>query len=115
MLEKNVALSKHKRNVTPSLFMVLRDFGLKLENKIGDTVTANKYLEDALEEQSGVSQAMMHKNRIRRSIKELFHQRQCETMVLPSEKLPVNFNEEIRPEFVEDLHRFSDKIISFLR
>ena len=44
MLEKNVLLSKHKRNVSPSLFMVLRDFGLKLENKIGDKVTANKYL-----------------------------------------------------------------------
>lgn len=68
-LEKNTLLSKHKRKIAPSLFMVLRDFGLKLENKIGEAVTANKYLEDALEEQSGISQTMMHKNRIRRSIK----------------------------------------------
>ncbi len=44
MLEKNVLLSKQKRKCMPSLFMVLRDFGLKLENKKGDTVTANKYL-----------------------------------------------------------------------
>jgi hypothetical protein len=33
----------------PSLFMVLRDFSLTLENKNGILVTSKKYMEDSLE------------------------------------------------------------------
>jgi hypothetical protein len=49
--------------------MVLRDFSLKLENKEGFDVTARQYLETALNEQKGGSQTILHKNRIRRTIK----------------------------------------------
>lgn len=81
----------------PALFMVLRDFSLKLENKQGVDVTAKQYLEAALSEQKGGSQTIFHKNRIRRTIKELFKERSCETLVLPSDELPLSFTNPLRP------------------
>lgn len=60
-------------------------------------MTAKQYLEAALSEQKGGSQTISHKNRIRRTIKELFNERNCETLVLPSDDLPLNFRSPLRP------------------
>jgi len=50
----------------PSFLWVVRDFALQLTDENGDTVTPKQYLENALSQQKGFSEAVENKNRVRR-------------------------------------------------
>jgi cell division protein FtsX len=69
----------------PSFLWILRDFALKLIDQDGNTLTSKQYLESALKEQKGTSDAIENKNRIRRLIKHFFKDRDCSTLVRPVE------------------------------
>ena len=52
----------------PSFLWILRDFSLRLEDSNGYEITMKQYLENSLQEQKGMSDAIEAKNRIRRLI-----------------------------------------------
>lgn len=60
----------------PSFMWVVRDFTLQLLNEELEEINSNQYLEKALEEQSGFSDKIEEKNRIRRLLKSFFKERQ---------------------------------------
>lgn len=53
----------------PSFMWVVRDFSLQLVDAEGETITSKDYLEKALHEQKGFSEAAEQKNRIRRMLR----------------------------------------------
>ena len=56
----------------PSFLWILRDFSLRLEDSKGYEITMKQYLENSLQEQKGMSDAVEAKNRIRRLITQFF-------------------------------------------
>lgn len=68
----------------PSFMWVVRDFNLRLENKDGEEITSNQYLEEALRLQEGNDESVENRNRIRRILKNSFNRRECFTLMLPS-------------------------------
>ncbi|GAB4817604.1 hypothetical protein N2152v2_004650 [Parachlorella kessleri] len=102
---------------TPSFLWLLRDFYLRLEED-GRQVTPRDYLETALRALPGNGRAVEAKNQIRESIKSLFPDRDCFTLVRP-----VNDEDELaaldtldqrrmRPEFREGLARLTQLIFN---
>lgn len=69
----------------PSFMWVVRDFTLRLQDQFGNKINSKEYLETALQEQKGNSDAIENKNRIRRMIVSFFKDRDCFTMVRPTE------------------------------
>ena len=69
----------------PSFMWVVRDFTLRLQDQFGNKINSKEYLETALQEQKGNSDAIENKNRIRRMIVSFFKDRDCFTMVRPIE------------------------------
>ncbi|DBA74240.1 TPA: hypothetical protein ACH3X1_011028 [Trebouxia sp. C0004] len=100
---------------TPSFLWLLRDFYLSLEEE-GELVTARQYLETALRSVSGSSSAAQAKNQIRDSIKALFPDRDCLTLVRPmgDEKMLAKLEtldpSQFRPEFQEGLSELTKAI-----
>lgn len=72
--------------IFPSFLWVLRDFALKLVDAEGNKMTPKQYLESALREQKGCSEAIEGKNRVRRMLTHFFHERDCCTLVRPTEQ-----------------------------
>jgi hypothetical protein len=70
----------------PQFMWVVRDFALRLNDMNGDSITSKEYLESALKEQKGSSEAIEKKNKIRRLIQSFFNDRDCFTMVRPTEE-----------------------------
>ena len=70
----------------PSFLWVVRDFSLKLLDQFGNQINSKEYLENALKEQKGSSDNIEKKNRIRRLILNFFKDRDCYTMVRPTEE-----------------------------
>ena len=93
---------------TPSFIWLLRDFYLKLEEE-GRAVTPRGYLEAALQSLAGTTPAVQSKNNIRDSIKTLFPDRDCFTLVRPVNeedalaKLDTLPSTQLRPEFKQGL------------
>lgn len=93
---------------TPSFIWLLRDFYLKLEED-GHTVTPRDYLESALQALPGNTASIQSKNNIRESIKALFPNRDCFTLVRPvnDEDALANLDtlnsSQLRPEFRQGL------------
>ncbi|EFJ49543.1 hypothetical protein VOLCADRAFT_80671 [Volvox carteri f. nagariensis] len=91
---------------TPSFLWLLRDFYYDLEYK-GVKQAPRDYLETALMPTPGKGPAVELKNMIRESIKSLFPDRDCVTLVRPvtDEEALRNLatlpREHLRPEFVE--------------
>lgn len=56
----------------PSFLWVLRDFALKLVDNEGNKLTPKQYLDSALREQKGCSEAVESKNRLRRLLTHFF-------------------------------------------
>ena len=69
----------------PSFMWVVRDFTLRLLDTEGNKINSKEYLEQSLKEQKGTSDAVENKNRIRRMITSFFKDRDCFTMVRPTE------------------------------
>jgi len=93
----------------PSLFWILRDFSLKLEDSKGNKISSNQYLENSLIEQEGNTDIIIEKNLIRKKIKNYFIERDCFSLVRPVENekdlqnlmnLP---DDKIRPEFLSQI------------
>lgn len=90
---------------TPSFLWLLRDFYLRLEDEHGRQFSARDYLETALMPVAGSGPAVEAKNGIRSSIKSLFPDRDCATLVRPmhEEEALVSLDqtplEQLRPEF----------------
>lgn len=91
----------------PSFLWVLRDFALRLVDADGNKITPKQYLEGALREQKGCSEAVESKNRLRRLLTHFFQERDCCTLIRPTEqekdlqaliKLP---DSDLRAEFVD--------------
>ena len=114
---KSVAADADKKSfVPPPLLWVLRDFNLKLVNEYNQVVSPQDYLEGCLNAVSGSSTSTREKNAIRESIKQLFHDRNCLTMVRPVEseselrqinKVPF---ESLRPQFKQQVERFVETV-----
>ena len=89
----------------PSFLWVVRDFALKLLDQYGNVINSKEYLEGALKEQKGTSDNIEKKNKIRRLIVNFFKDRDCYTMVRPTEEekdlqnLQLAKDDKLRPEF----------------
>ncbi|KAL4496242.1 hypothetical protein ABPG72_012979 [Tetrahymena utriculariae] len=100
----------------PSFLWVVRDFALQMVDTQGQKITSKDYLERALENQKGVSDAIEQKNRIRRQLKHFFKDRDCATLVRPIEaetdlqRLNEMQNEQLRPEFITQISQLRKKI-----
>jgi len=121
-LSKIIKLSNNPKENTefnkyfPSLFWVLRDFSLKLEDSEGNTITAKQYLENALKQQTGNSDQIDEKNKLKSLICNYFTERDCYTLVRPVENESDLQNlqsiEEslFRKEFLEQSSLFRNKV-----
>ena len=65
---------------------MVRDFALRLHDQYGNDISSKQYLENALKEQKGTSDAVEQKNKIRRLICNYFKEKDCFTMVRPTEE-----------------------------
>jgi hypothetical protein len=101
----------------PPLLWVLRDFGLRLVNEANQPVSPRDYLENSLKTSPSSS---AEKNGIRESIKQLFEDRDCLTMVRPLEneadlrqinKVPF---EALRPAFKQQIEAFVERVYTSL-
>lgn len=103
-------------NYFPTFLWVLRDFSLKLQDAEGNKISFKQYLENALKEQKGNSEAIEKKNRVRRLLRHFFKDRDCSTLVRPTEDesnlqiLGMLKDDALRPEFVEQLQLLKTKI-----
>ena len=100
----------------PAFLWVVRDFALKLEDRNGNPIEAEQYLENALEESTGRNAA--GKNRIRTCLKQFFPDRACVTLVRPCldennlqnlDSLP---NSSLRPEFMRQADKLRARIMN---
>ena len=105
----------------PSFMWVLRDFTLQLLDEDGEPITSKEYFERSLQPQAGYSEAIEHKNKIRRLIKSFFPERDCYTIVRPltneehlQELEKINL-EQLRPEFIEQIMILRRKIINMIK
>ncbi|GLC47864.1 hypothetical protein PLESTB_000033800 [Pleodorina starrii] len=107
-LEDTSALSEF----TPSFMWLLRDFYYDLEDK-GVRKSPRDYLETALMPTPGKGPAVETKNMIRESIKSLFPDRDCVTLVRPVadeealRNLAVLPADQLRPEFAQGVERLT--------
>ena len=121
---KSVSIEDNEEELAkyfPTLLWLLRDFSLKLEDKDGNVITEKQYLENALEEISGMSTTIEEKNRVRALIRTYFPERDCFVMVRPIEKendlqnlqnLP---DTQFRREFLEQSKIFRNKVMKKTR
>ena len=63
----------------------MRDFTLKLVDENGTKISSSQYLENCLRPQQGFTESIVSKNRIRELICSFFRDRDCITMVRPTE------------------------------
>ncbi|EGR31286.1 hypothetical protein IMG5_114150 [Ichthyophthirius multifiliis] len=105
----------------PSFMWVLRDFALQMKDLQGQKISAKDYLEKALEQQKGISDNIEQKNKIRRQLKHFFKDRDCYTLIRPVEseaelqKLNEMQNEDLRPEFVEQIGQLRQRIFKKIK
>lgn len=69
----------------PQFLWILRDFTLRLEDGLGQKISSKEYLENALKPLKGISEAIENKNKIRRHITQFFQERDCVTLVRPTQ------------------------------
>lgn len=100
----------------PKFLWVLRDFTLQLKDTYDNPINPKDYLENALSMQKSISEKIESRNRIRRLIKHYFNDRDCFTLVRPTEEevnlqgLQLLPDSELRPEFVDAARRLRNKI-----
>ncbi|KAM3147019.1 hypothetical protein pb186bvf_000735 [Paramecium bursaria] len=121
MLQKaDESVQKDLFDTFPSFLWILRDFTLRLEDEYGNKITPKEYLENALKPLKGFSEAVENKNKIRRHITQFFQERDCVTLVRPTQDekdlqhlttMPFN---DLRSEFQEQVlalrKKFSFKV-----
>lgn len=70
----------------PSFLWVVRDFALRLQDEQKNEISSKQYLENALKDQKGSSDTVEKKNKIRKLIRNYFKDKDCFTMVRPTEE-----------------------------
>jgi len=101
----------------PSFLWVLRDFHLKLVDDQRKPINEKEYLENALKNIPGQEE----KNKVREVIKDLFHTRDCATLVRPTEQeddlrhVQQMSYEALRPQFRTGVEAFESKVYSSLK
>ncbi|KAF0701121.1 Aste57867_8418 [Aphanomyces stellatus] len=104
----------------PPFVWLLRDFLLDIQEN-GVQLTPDEYLERSLQARDGTSKRVEERNRIRQSIRTLFTQRQCLTIIRPAldeDKLrnaSTLSNDELRPEFVAQMAIIREKLFNVAR
>lgn len=102
----------------PSFMWVVRDFALRLQDSCGNKISSKDYLENSLKELKGTSDMIEKKNRFRRMIQAMFQDRDCYTMVRPTEeekdlqnlqKMP---EDRFRPEFLEAMEKLRGRVFA---
>jgi len=94
----------------------VRDFALKIEDEVGNKLTSKGYLEKSLKELGGTSDKIEEKNKIRRKIVSMFQDRDCFTLVRPTEeekdlqKLQTIDDEKLRPEFFDAMVKLRERV-----
>jgi hypothetical protein len=125
-LSKNIAVSAEEGAAsdltlsyyTPKFLWLLRDFTLELLDAKGKPITPQQYLENALTDQSTVSKTSETNRKIRQALLNFFKDRDCITAVRPVneefalQKLDRLQDGQIRPEFLNQLKRLKEKILS---
>ena len=105
----------------PNFIWVVRDFTLQLVDDDGEPISSKEYLEKALATQKGFTDAVEHKNRIRKLLKSFFPDRDCVTLVRPmtDEKALQNLVntsfDDMRPEFVNGVKQVRKKIVNRMK
>ena len=105
----------------PSFLWILRDFSLKLEDSQKNPISSKQYLENSLSFQKGVSDQVESKNRIRKLFKTFFADRDCSTLVRPTEDekelqgLATIPDSRLRKEFVQQVEQLRTKINKKIR
>jgi chromosome segregation ATPase len=105
----------------PAFLWVVRDFTLQLIDQDGNSLTAKEYLEKALQNQKGFSDAVEEKNRIRKMIKSFFPDRDCSCLVRPVTKeqdlqnLVEKEIDELRIEFVEQMVSLRQRVLARIK
>jgi hypothetical protein len=100
---------------------VVRDFALQLLDTDGEVITSREYLEQALEEQKGITEQIMEKNRIRKLLKCFFKDRDCCTMIRPLtdesklQDLQSMDLDDLRPEFMKQVLELRSKILQRMK
>ena len=100
---------------------IVRDFTLQLVDSEGEQISSKEYLEKALSNQKGFSDSVEQKNRIRRLLKSFFTDRDAVTMIRPltdENRLQDLINiplDELRPEFVEQIHVLRRKVLQRIK
>ena len=101
----------------PSFLWVLRDFALQMVDAEGNEINQKTYLENALKDVKGTSDAVENKNRIRRLIRHFFKERDAFTMVRPmeDERMLQNLasapDDMLREEFVQQVNLLRSKTL----
>ncbi|XP_047018498.1 guanylate-binding protein 1 [Ictalurus punctatus] len=102
--------------VFPSFIWSVRDFTLKLE-KEGRAITADEYLERALELKAGSSSSLEKFNLPRRCLRHFFAERRCFVFPRPAEDDDLARMEELsetdlRPRFLQRAEEFCNYVFS---
>jgi len=123
-LSRNIAISTDENSehtlsyYTPKFLWALRDFTLELQDARGKAISSNQYLENALTDQSTHSKTNESNRKIRQALLNYFKDRECLTFVRPANdenelrRLATLNNNQIRPEFLKQVHSLRDKVIS---
>jgi hypothetical protein len=105
----------------PKFIWALRDFSLKLVDKNGENMSSDEYLNLCIQPVEENSEENKQKNEVRKILREFFRDRECFTFVRPvnQEKKLRNIQEvpfeELRPEFREQVNRFTERVLSTAR
>ncbi|RHY28919.1 hypothetical protein DYB25_010717 [Aphanomyces astaci] len=104
----------------PPFVWLLRDFLLDIQEN-GLPLTSNVYLERSLQRRDGTSKRNEERNRIRHSLRTLFTQRECMTLIRPvtdedklrnASTLP---DADLRPEFIVQMRAIRDRLLDVAR
>jgi hypothetical protein len=102
--------------ILPSFLWLVRDFSLQLKDKAGKKYSATKYLEERLENETGLTEDAQGRNMTREKIRNFFTDRDCVTMTRPAEdeaaikKLMSVAFDDLRPQFKKAVGRIMTKI-----
>ena len=103
----------------PSLLWILRDFALKMTDSDGRQLKGREYLEKALDEVTVRNNP--EKVRVRRVLKGIFRERDCQTLVRPIaneaelQRLNTLRNEEFRKEFLSQAEMVRKSIFGSIK
>lgn len=99
----------------PELLWVVRDFSLQLKRKDGTPMTETEYLENALADVPANLEGADQKNQTRQLLRTYFRNRDCTTMVRPTNKESdlqnLDHVEKLRAEFVRQGKRLRRRLV----